>query len=335
MAGRRTNLALLVLLAGAVLTGGLAFGLGSGWNRWATVVHGVVGVAILLLAPWKQAIARRGLRRRRPGSSASLALSVLVAVALVAGLGHSTGLLRTIGPLTAMQVHVGAALGALPFAVWHVVARRIRPRRTDLSRRNVLRAGALAGGSLAGYGALAGLIRIAGLPGRSRRFTGSYEAGSGRPEAMPVTHWLDDPVPSVSAAEWRRVLASASGAREMSLDDLDASREPVRALLDCTGGWFAEQEWEGVRLDRLFDADELGRSLVARSVTGYSRRYPLRDLPHLWIATRVGGRPLSPGHGFPARIVAPGRRGFWWVKWVVALRGSDAPSWWQPPFPLT
>jgi DMSO/TMAO reductase YedYZ molybdopterin-dependent catalytic subunit len=48
----------------------------------------------------------------------------------------------------------------------------------------------------------------------------------------------------------------------------------------------------------------------------------------------VGGRPLSVGHGFPARLVAPGRRGFWWVKWVSEIDVDDSPWWWQPPLPL-
>jgi len=43
---------------------------------------------------------------------------------------------------------------------------------------------------------------------------------------------------------------------------------------------------------------------------------------------------LDPGHGAPARLVAPGRRGFWWVKWVATVDVEDAPEWWQPPFPL-
>ena len=44
---------------------------------------------------------------------------------------------------------------------------------------------------------------------------------------------------------------------------------------------------------------------------------------------------LSPGHGFPLRLVAPGRRGFWWVKWVERIETSATPWWWQSPFPLT
>jgi hypothetical protein len=336
VAGRRTNLALLVLLGGALGTGFLAFALGSGWNRWPVIAHGVIAVGILILAPWKSIIARRGLRRGRHGSWASLAFTVLVAVAMVAGIGHSTGLLRTLGgDISAMQLHVGAALVSIPFGVWHVVARRVRPRRTDLSRRTLLRSGALAAGSVAAYGGLAGLVRVTGIPGRRRRFTGSYATGSLRPEEMPVTQWLFDGVPEIDGSAWRlRIVDPRAEARPLFMEDLEAMGEPVRALIDCTGGWFAEQDWEGVRLDRLVPSAAEAGSILVRSVTGYFRRFPKTDATNLWLATRVGGAPLSPGHGYPLRIVAPGRRGFWWVKWVDAIELSDTPWWWQPPFPL-
>jgi DMSO/TMAO reductase YedYZ molybdopterin-dependent catalytic subunit len=335
MAGRRTNLALLLLLALVLATGALAFAVGSGWDQWAVVAHGAAALGILLLAPWKSAIARKGLRRGRPDSWASVVFSVLVALAVLAGLWHGTGLLRSFAGITAMQVHVGAALVSIPFAVWHVVARRVRPRRTDLSRRTFLRAGVLTAGALALYGGVAGIVRLSGLPGRRKRFTGSYATGSFRPEEMPVTQWLSDRVPEVDVDAWRLSLrADGRDIGTRSLADLVAASERVRAVIDCTGGWFAEQDWEGVRLDRLISEAAGSGSILVRSVTGYSRRFPVRDSSSLWLVTRVGGRPLSPGHGAPARIAAPGRRGFWWVKWVVALEASDTPWWWQPPYPL-
>lgn len=335
MAGRRTNLALLVLLVAALATGALAFALGSGWDRWAVVAHGAVAFGILLLLPWKSVIARRGLNRRRSGSRASIVFALLTAVAVAAGIGHGTGLLRTLGGgLTAMQVHVGAAIASVPFGTWHVVARRVRPRRTDVSRRAMLRAGLLIGGSIAAYGGVAGIVRLAGLPGRERRLTGSYETGSLQPDQMPVTQWLFDRVPELDAATWRLSLRGADGELEVrSLEELSALSEPVLAIIDCTGGWYSEQEWEGVRLDRLIQAPTRARSILARSVTGYSRRFSARDVSRLWVVVKAGGRPLSAGHGFPARIVAPGRRGFWWVKWLEGLEISDTPWWWQPPFP--
>ena len=189
----------------------------------------------------------------------------------------------------------------------------------------------MAAGSLAAFGGVAGAVRLAGLPGRRARFTGSYRA---HPAAFPVTQWLRDGVPEIEPSSWRLLLVrGGEPTRSHSLEELDARGEAVVATLDCTGGWFAEAAWHAVRLDRLLEGME-GRSVHAVSATGYSRRFPMADAGRLWVATRVAGRPLSPGHGAPARLVAPGRRGFWWVKWLRAIEVDDTPWWWQPPFPV-
>jgi DMSO/TMAO reductase YedYZ molybdopterin-dependent catalytic subunit len=75
-------------------------------------------------------------------------------------------------------------------------------------------------------------------------------------------------------------------------------------------------------------------SVLVTSVTGYRRRLPAADTSTLLLATHLGGAPLSAGHGAPVRLVAPSRRGFWWVKWVTAVELSDQPWWRQTPFPL-
>ena len=124
MGPRRTNLALLVVLVAALASGGLAFAAGTGWGRPVLVAHGLAGLAVLVLAPWKSVVVRRGLARRSgPGRWASVAFGALVLVAVAAGLAHATGRLARLGPLSAMQVHVGAALAAVPLLAWHVAAR--------------------------------------------------------------------------------------------------------------------------------------------------------------------------------------------------------------------
>ena len=329
MAGRRTNLGLLVALPLSLITGGVAFGLGSGWVRWAVLAHVVAGLAVVILSPWKSVIMRRGLGRAKRGRAVSIAFFVLVLVCIVSGVAHSAGLTEW-GPVSAMQVHVGAALASIPLLLWHVVARPVRVHRTDVARRALLRAGTVVGGSGLLYLGVEGVSRLASLPGRHRRVTGSHQRGSFQPDAMPVTQWLFDRVQYIDPSSW----SLRVGKRRLSHEELLVFDDDLRATIDCTGGWYATQDWTGIRLDKLLE-DVEGASIVVTSATGYARRFPLTDASRLLLATRVGGNLLSEGHGFPARVVAPGRRGFWWVKWVTSIDVDDRSWFLQPPFPLT
>lgn len=331
MAGRGTNLGLLVALVLATGTGVAAFAVGTPAGTPVVAAHGAAGLAVLVLAPSKQRIVRRGLRRPRRGRWAGLALLALVVCVVVAGVAHAAGLSALAG-VTTMQVHVGAALCLLVPAGVHVATRRVRPRAADLARRGLLRAGAVGAGAVAVWGLGEAAYTAGGGP--RRRFTGSHERGSGEPTRMPVTQWLFDPVPVVPAASWRLAIADAAGPRQVATTDLAALRQVARrAVLDCTGGWYAEQTWSGVALRDVLDVPADARRLVVTSITGYARAFPLAALDDLLLALRVADAPLSPGHGAPARLVAPGHRGFWWVKWVAALSVDDVPWWVQPPFP--
>jgi DMSO/TMAO reductase YedYZ molybdopterin-dependent catalytic subunit len=347
--GRRTNLALLAALAAAFATGWLAFAYATAPARWSLLVHATSGFAILVLIPWKSVVVRRGLGRARPDRIQSLILALLILGSLLGGLLHSTGLVRWWGPFTAMELHVGAALIAIPFAVWHVLARPVRPRRVDLSRRTLLRQGATLAVAAAGYSASEAAVRLLRLPGDQRRFTGSYEIGSFQPVLMPVSSWMFDPVPPVDVAGWRLRVVGLGGVREWTYQELAVFDDRVRAVLDCTGGFWSEQDWSGVSLGRLLSEGvpgwsgpagasggngKGGRSIRVVSHTGYDRRFSIDEASDLLLATRVGGEALSADHGYPLRLVAPGRRGFWWVKWVVSIEIDWLPQWWQLPFPL-
>jgi DMSO/TMAO reductase YedYZ molybdopterin-dependent catalytic subunit len=273
-------------------------------------------------------VVRRGLRRtRRAGSvkGLSLALAVLVLITIASGLIHSTGRLEFVGPLTLMQIHVGAAVGALAVLIAHFLLHAVRPKRADADRRALLR--------LAVLGAGAGLTTAVwdASAGAGRRFTGSVP----KPE-LEVTSWLDDRVPQLDSTQWTLRVGTVPLDLAMVLA---LPHERFRAVLDCTSGWCSEQEWDGVRLSVLLAAAGVRmadrRSVAVRSATGYSRWFGTGTLDTVWLATGVGGRPLPYGHGYPARIVAPDRRGFWWVKWVSAMEPSDRPAWAQSVFPLS
>jgi len=324
--GRTTNLALLALVALALVTGTASYAVGTApATTVLTAAHAAAGLGLVLLMPWKRAVARRGLTRPpHPGRRAGVALAVLLAVTVLAGVLQEVTGFGTLVGVSPLQVHVLSALLAVPLVVSHLVTHPQRVRRTDLSRRTAGRVALLALGALA----VQQLTRLLEPTGVSQRTTGSTERGSLEPTDMPVTQWFTDVVP---AAEQRDVILRVRGAQVQ----LARGTDEVQAVLDCTGGWYAAQHWTGVRLDRLLGPLPAHiRSIDVVSVTGYRRRFPVTDAPGLLLATSLAGRPLSPGPGGPRRLVAPGRRGFWWVKWVASVELSDAQPWQQPPFPL-
>ena len=337
---RRTNLAVFTIVISATITGLATFLAGARSTWWLFFAHGAIGFALVAILWWKAKVIWRGLTSRRPGPSVWLAILTLGVLLAILGTGVYSAAARggKIGPWTMLELHVGGALIIIPLFVVHLFGRWVPPDRRDASRRVLLRAGALAGAGLLLRGATEGATRVAGLAGSKRRFTGSHLIGKPG-ERFPDVSWLfDDPKP-IDASGWS-VLVTGDVNQPLSItyEQLAGhAQERIRTTLDCTGGWYSEQEWEGVSLSTLLDragVREGARSIVVKSVTGYSRAYTVEDARGLLIAMRVAGQPLTHGHGFPARIVAPGKRGYWWVKWVRSIEASSKPAWMQPPVPL-
>src|ERR1700722_10549743 len=151
--GRQVNQALLVVPPLTFGTGIATIAIGSPNESWVAIGHGICGIAVGLLSPWKSRVVRSGLRRARLSRWLSLLLAALALITLIAGLGYATGLVHSIAGENGLWLHIAVALALVPLVAWHVCARSIRPRRTDLSRRTLLRAGGLATGAVGLYAA--------------------------------------------------------------------------------------------------------------------------------------------------------------------------------------
>src|SRR5206468_12111077 len=121
--------------------------------------------------PWKSRVVRGGLRRARASRWLSLLLAALALITLIAGVGYASGLVRSIAGRPGLWVHISVALMLVPLVVWHVCARGVRLRKTDLSRRALLRTAVLAVGAVGLYAVAEAAISVLGLPGERRRFT--------------------------------------------------------------------------------------------------------------------------------------------------------------------
>lgn len=336
LSARQVNLLLAAAVVGTVTTGLVSWAIGTGWVRWWTALHATFGFALLVLTPAKiRGSVRPGLRRRRADRSISITFGVLVLATIGAGVASSTGIWTGVGYWSSLWTHVLLAFVSIPMLLWHLGSRPLRPHRVDADRRLVLGGLATMGVAAAGVAATEGATRVAGLAGADRRFTGSHEVGSRDPDAMPTVSWIDDTAPAdTDPARWSLLVDG----QELAVADLDDRTTPVAAVLDCTGGWWSEQDWDVVPVADLVEAgllDGTRRSFVVTSRTGYRRIYPMADAATTHLAVGYGGRPLRRGHGAPVRVVAPARRGPWWVKWVTSVEATDRPWWLQFPFPLT
>ncbi len=99
--------------------------------------------------------------------------------------------------------------------------------------------------------------------------------------------------------------------------------------LECVGNGVAGEaistaEWEGVKLKSLLEQAGVttqAYDVVFHAADGYSDSLPIERamMDEILVAYRMNGVPLPLGHGFPARIIAPGHYGMKHVQWLTGI----------------
>jgi DMSO/TMAO reductase YedYZ molybdopterin-dependent catalytic subunit len=328
---RVTDWGLAGLVAALVVTGALTLFAGSPGAAWIIAAHDACGIAIALLVVIKLArVWPRLLRGTRSAHAAGIGAALAVAGCFIAGLLWAGGV--TVAPAGYSLLSWHDALGAIlaTAVAIHMAVRAKRLRRRDLAgRRQFLTTTGLAACAIVVWRAQRPVEALLALKGARRRFTGSYESGSFTGNAFPSTSWVADNPAVIDRASYRlRVEGLVPHPLAISLDQLATADELV-ATLDCTGGFYSTQRWRGIRLGRLLDLADAhpgARHVTVASVTGYRWSFAIEDARDLLLATQVTGAPLTHAHGAPVRLVAPGARGFQWVKWVTRIELRREPD---------
>ena len=334
MSPRLTDWSIALVAALAFTTGlvSLISGLAQEWFIFA--LHGIVGFWLLLLLwgklrrVWPRLIHPRRWNRRTVFGLLAL---LLVTLALASGIWWvGGGDLYFVG-FNLLNWHIILGFVVTAAIVIHLFARAKRLRRRDIvGRRRMLHFSALLLGSVAIWPTQQLAERVLNLPGARRRFTGSYESSSYAGNAFPTSSWVADAPHPIDVQTWRLSLGGAvTTPRDFSYDELVSGGDKLEATLDCTGGFYSIQHWRGIRIGRLLDQVALStdaRYVSFISVTSYRWSLPLEEARTALLATHVGEEPLSHEHGFPLRLVAPGHRGFEWVKWITRVEVLTEPD---------
>ncbi len=124
----------------------------------------------------------------------------------------------------------------------------------------------------------------------------------------------------------------------MVADPLNLSYEQLRSYpsatklvrLDCVEGWGFDAKWTGVPLRTIFEeaqADENATTVIFYSADGYSTSLDLDYLVDndIMLAYELNDVTLPPERGFPLQLVAEGKYGYKWAKWITAIELTDEP----------
>lgn len=340
MQPRTTDWSLALCVACAAATGLFSLVAGRPAQWWIFALHGCAGLwlAFLLVVKLRRVwwrVVPRGPTRwpatyRDPRTLAGVGATLLALATIGLGIGWVAGARLVVLGYNLLNWHIVAGILLTVVVSVHMLVRARPLRFTDLAgRRQALHVGSRLIGGIALWPAQQATQRWLGLPGATRRFTGSREVASFRGNAFPTTSWVADRPRPIPVEGWHLVIGGAV-AHSLRLGYHDVAGDATLvATLDCTGGFYSTQVWRGAQVGALLD--QAGLAPAARwvrfvSVTGYRWSLPLEEARAALLATHVGEEPLSHAHGAPARLVAPGQRGFVWVKWLVAVEALTHPD---------
>lgn len=330
-------------LLGLLLLPLLVFGLASGVAIWALAglatlapvalisVHayaGLLSLPVLAAKLWAglSSLRRRARREDLRPSSARTALTLGLLLSTLGLYGSGIMMYANFTPggnALYKQLHLWSVMAAVPFITHHLYLHLRRALQTVGRTVYSPPPGAvtLTRGRVLGLVGLV-LVTAGGVRGTGRILE---SLGSDDPNDFPVT-LTSGGADDVDDRQWR-LLVSGDVRRplEFSLDDLEgATLDRSEYSLDCVLGWSVVREWGGIPV---MDVIEKARprsgmvSAVFRSTTGYEVALPREVIEdrRTMVTLEVGGVPLAPEHGFPARLMAPGVIGEKCVKWLAEI----------------
>lgn len=156
-------------------------------------------------------------------------------------------------------------------------------------------------------------------------------------EKWPVLHY--GPIPPFDPKRWDfRVWGRVENELRLNWDEFQKLDQTlVQADMHCVTTWSKlDQKWEGIPFRKIV---ELVRPLpdakfvISHCEYGFTANVPIEatQSDDVLVALRANGAPLTPEHGYPARLVIPKLYAWKSAKWLrgIEFRTTDAPGFWE------
>jgi DMSO/TMAO reductase YedYZ molybdopterin-dependent catalytic subunit len=168
------------------------------------------------------------------------------------------------------------------------------------------------------------------------------------PARLPPGQYLTEKWPVLhagSVAEYRdlttwtfRVFGEVENELELTWEQLnELPRASNTQDIHCVTRWSRfDTSFEGVHwreIAKLAQPKPSARFVVAHAEAGFTANVPIAYLEdeNALLATHADGEPLAPEHGYPLRLVIPGK--YFWksAKWLrgIELTAEDRPGFWE------
>jgi hypothetical protein len=133
---------------------------------------------------------------------------------------------------------------------------------------------------------------------------------------------------AATSSDWRLVVSNGETTRSYSRAELLAlPQHEVDLPIACVEGWSQSARWKGVRVGDLVDSVGARGGVAVKftsleqnssyAVSMMGAEYVRDDLT--LVALELNGEELDLDHGYPARVIAPGRPGVLQTKWLTSV----------------
>ena len=156
-------------------------------------------------------------------------------------------------------------------------------------------------------------------------------------EKWPVLHY--GTVPRFDPKTWDfRVFGAVENELKFDWTEFQKlDQKLVQADMHCVTTWSRlDQRWEGIPFAKIVElAKPLpeARFVIAHCEQGFTANIPIEFClrEDCLIALRANGEPLTPEHGYPARLVVPRLYAWKSAKWLRGIEFSvnDKPGFWE------